>query len=354
MSFQEGHSKHEATFDHQEILASSAEILIANLAARREVEFGAETKRRKVHYSARLEKWRVGFDFCDLSLQLTRSATRLFYKQALLIPSLRLNAKSIHIGVIQKKIIELAEEVSLLMRHGYLSGAQSRARTIYETSIIMRFLAASDDETTYRYLDHSTVKAFEDAAARLVVERNDIESPQCASEYRQLKVKYEKLITKYGEEFKGGYGWARTALLRNLPDHKGRITFAHIEAVVGGAHFNQLFRIASHSVHMTPMTFKTEYLSQPLLKKRGLIGFSIPFHLSLTSLLASLSSLTMVLELLPSIADGELREIEDLYFEMRVHIAAFNIIYEKAIKTVLLIEKSDLPVAASGRGAEEK
>jgi hypothetical protein len=79
-----------------------------------------------------------------------------------------------------------------------------------------------------------------------------------------------------------------------LPLHLSRLPLAALSLTN--------FRIASHSVHMTRVTFKVEYLNQPLLKKQGLIEFSIPFYLSLTSLLTSLSSLLLVLEVITSVS----------------------------------------------------
>jgi hypothetical protein len=48
-----------------------------------------------------------------------------------------------------------------------------------------------------------------------------------------------------------------------LPLHLSRLPLAALSLTN--------FRIASHSVHMTRMTFKVEYLNQPLLKKQGFV-----------------------------------------------------------------------------------
>ena len=66
------------------------------------------------------------------------------------------------------------------------------------------------------------------------------------AELKTLRASYDAAIARFGNEFKGQYGWAAHHLKNPKPN------FDQIEQAVGNGHLRAHYRMASHNVHANP------------------------------------------------------------------------------------------------------
>lgn len=143
----------------------------------------------------------------------------------------------------------ITSEVLALLRTGHADGANARWRSLHETAVVAMFIAQHGPSTAPRFLLHDRVKSYEDAqvyqahCARLGCETF------AESEMVTMTRQYEELLMQFGEDYKGGHGWAADALRNSNPPHKGSISFKDLERAVGVSHWQPYYRMASHTVH---------------------------------------------------------------------------------------------------------
>ena len=143
----------------------------------------------------------------------------------------------------------IASEVLALLRTGHADGANARWRALHETAVAATFIAKHGAATAERFLLHDGVKSYEDSAVyQEHCERLGYEAFTDA-EMLAMSNRYKALLAKFGDDYRGGYGWASTALRSSDPPHKGSISFVHIEKDVGVPHFQPYYRMASHAAH---------------------------------------------------------------------------------------------------------
>lgn len=102
----------------------------------------------------------------------------------------------------------IADEIQHLLRGGYPSGALARWRSLHEASIIAAVLAANDEATARRYLDHEAVGR---AKAARDYQRHAPafgEAPLDEQTLEEIIARRDALVTEHGARFKRDYGWA--------------------------------------------------------------------------------------------------------------------------------------------------
>lgn len=99
-----------------------------------------------------------------------------------------------------------AQEVRVLLQHGYSSGALARWRTIDEMRVISSLLAREDAEISRRYLAHHEVEAMQEERFFEVLWRDEIDLGEDQDADR--KARRNELSGEFGEEFLQHYGWA--------------------------------------------------------------------------------------------------------------------------------------------------
>ena len=140
-------------------------------------------------------------------------------------------------------------EVYTLLESGHASGAQSRWRTLYETLVVMVFIAVSGNETARRYLLHEAMKSKEAMDQyREYRDRLNLE-PIEEDVGESMEDTYDELKGRFGGVFATDYGWAAKALEDHGKDHGGRPRLEQMAEIVGMDHLRPYYTLANHSIH---------------------------------------------------------------------------------------------------------
>jgi hypothetical protein len=138
---------------------------------------------------------------------------------------------------------QIAEEVITLLRAGFADGAHARWRTLHEVAVAMFFIGDRGDDVAERYEAHAAVETWKGARQyQEYHERLGVE-PFSSEQMAAMEAAYNQCLAKFGNSFRGDYGWAAEALDNERP------TFADIEAAVELEHQRAVYRMASHNVH---------------------------------------------------------------------------------------------------------
>lgn len=224
---------------------------------------------RKIFASKKIGKlWGSPIDLLNIQIQLTETvisqnvnagATRC--QDSIYAVLARLCAKTVRV----------AKEVEILLRFGFPEGAYARWRTMYEAEVIACFIVSGDQVLARRFLDHATIRQFEELSKLKHLDSSDnVESIQ----FRKQKAEYENLLDRYGRNFRYDYGWASEALDMKKP------TFKDIEQQVNMARMNPLFRFASELIHSGPVSIFANISQVPgapeVLSGPSQLGLAIP------------------------------------------------------------------------------
>lgn len=169
----------------------------------------------------------------------------------------------------------VADEIQHLLAGGYPSGALGRWRSLHEGSVIAIIIAEHDDQTAQRYLAHEIIDRARAAltymqhAEALGVRPLENDELECILRQR------DDAVARYGEAFKGDYGWAANVVrgpnLRKL------------EAEAGLDSFRPYYRHANHPIHAGSRNLLNEIgsdLSDALLAGPSSKGLTDPLQLT--------------------------------------------------------------------------
>lgn len=168
---------------------------------------------------------------------------------------------------LHQKACLVASEAIALIKAGHASGAYARWRTLHEVAVVAAFIADRGEETARRYLQHVVQKSWEDAQEYQLHCRKLREEPLTDEEMRRLASEQVAALGEFGDDYQGGYGWAKEGLRSLEPGRKGGVSFKDIAAAVGVLHLEPHYRAASHYVHPS---------AKSVVYDIGLIRQSIP------------------------------------------------------------------------------
>lgn len=152
------------------------------------------------------------------------------------------------VGLHSRACLVTSEVISLL-RSGHPAVALARWRTLHECAVLATVIGdngrvAGFDDLAERYLLHDTIQNERDAKEyqlhhkALGVDRiPDVEMSRMSDDAKSL-------VSRFGERFKGDYGWA----LPLFPT-KGRVTFKDLEICANLDHNRPYYGWANHGVH---------------------------------------------------------------------------------------------------------
>ena len=195
------------------------------------------------------QRWRKGLNLLELLLCLCLDEGGTFNQRHR--PVATINSDFVFDALVRlhARGCQITSEVLALLKTGHPDGANARWRSLHETAVTARFIAKHGNGTAERFLLHEGIKVYEDAPSY----QEHAERLNCEAfserEMRDKEALYKALLEKFGDDYKGGYGWASHALRGLDPPHKGSISFFHIEKSVGVPHFQPYYRMASHSIH---------------------------------------------------------------------------------------------------------
>ncbi len=141
---------------------------------------------------------------------------------------------------------QVASEVLALLRTGHADGAHARWRCLHEIVVVLFFIARNGDDTAERYLLHDSIESYK---AALIYQKNAARlgyDPFSEEELAEFKAHRDTLVTRFGEEFAGEYGWAISGTRKTRP------VFRDIEECVEMGHMRHFYKMASHNVHANP------------------------------------------------------------------------------------------------------
>lgn len=141
------------------------------------------------------------------------------------------------------KACQVASEVWHLLRVGYAMGAHSRWRTLHEKSIVSGFLGQNDNETAERYLLHEVIESYKAMEEYSQAYKRLGYDPPDPAEVKSLQEQREKLLQRFGEDYRHAHGWAAKALGNRKP------TLKDIEAAVKLDHLRPFYGMANHGIH---------------------------------------------------------------------------------------------------------
>jgi len=137
----------------------------------------------------------------------------------------------------------ISKEILLLLKNAYPDGALARWRAMYEISVTLAFIARHGEACATRYIEFLQIDMLKTMRAK----------NNCAEKLGHKKIPDEditrqeaiqkKLVEKYGKDFKGDYGWARSF----LDGKKANLTNIAEDAQFG--HWFVYYKLSSHSVH---------------------------------------------------------------------------------------------------------
>lgn len=144
---------------------------------------------------------------------------------------------------LHSRAVQIANEVSCLLKGGYADGAMARWRSLHETTVILAFLSRHDDTLSSRFVDFQAITRFKAATeynehhVTLGFESFD------SVELTKFQQERDAMLGRYGQQFASENGWAVDVLKQN------RVTFKDIEKFVELSHLRPQYGFASKNVH---------------------------------------------------------------------------------------------------------
>jgi Family of unknown function (DUF5677) len=141
-------------------------------------------------------------------------------------------------------------EVHALLAAGFPGGAYGRYRTLHELAVIAILIAEHGREHGHtdladRYLSHSHIEQYKHAQHSQRSGRQLGWPPIPASTMKELKKEHDRLIARYGHDYRDDYGWATR--LTGRPGQ--RVSFTDLEARADMTYLRDLYATGSHLIH---------------------------------------------------------------------------------------------------------
>ena len=236
----------------------------------------------------RYERWQEPLDLFESLIRISEEEGEQYAKK---LEKSLLNTNKAKLTALVKvhvRACRTSNEILLLLKAGYPDGAFARWRTLRELAVVSFLLLNNNEIVSQRYLEHRTVMRFKEA--------NDYDEhylklgypPTDKTALENLKKERDKLIKKYGDEFKGDWGWASCIMAKP--------TFTKLAKHVGLDHLQPFFRLSSVAVHGLSRGFDSLGLIPDLQNKTLLCGpsnYGLADPLQLASL--SLHQITVCL-----------------------------------------------------------
>ncbi len=200
------------------------------------------------------ERWSEGLGWYRLALYLTHELGDDFNRSLRPIAARFRDHKFEALIRLHATGALICGEILELLRAGYASGAHARGRSLHETAVIAMFIQQENRETAERFLLHRLVKSYEDACEFQKHCERLGEEPLSQEELANIRRGYDAVVRRFGPDFTGSYGWAKSALASRNSRRKGSVRFSDLEEAISLDFWTPYYRMASHSVHSTAST----------------------------------------------------------------------------------------------------
>lgn len=145
----------------------------------------------------------------------------------------------------------IVQEIEVLLRNGFWSGAAARWRALHELAVTARLLQRGGPEIAQRYFDHSAV-----VQIRRLVDPHGAPLPgpippdELRRRWSESRVTVERYTTPESKRrFDDAYEWAAPLIPRTASGKGPRLTFAELERLVELDKWRPLFHTANGLVH---------------------------------------------------------------------------------------------------------
>ncbi|MFE6714881.1 DUF5677 domain-containing protein [Streptomyces sp. NPDC057695] len=193
----------------------------------------------------------------------------------------------------------LASEILLLCHNGFIKGAHSRARSLYELTTTLGFLSLADSPPyvlTERY-----------SLSALVEARRDLQGDREGDPFDRTPGLEETIRNAWGDRFFKPYGWA----IPGIGDGSSKqVTFRDIEEELGSSELRHAYLTMNHSVHAGAASIIAQFDNRAPFRYRT--GSSVDYYdaswvMGVTALLLEGLQIPLSMEISPLVgADSEL------------------------------------------------
>ena len=206
----------------------------------------AEERGQRAGFEARLAaRWGRPLDLFDLTVEQALEAGRWINTRWRPRAAACQDQKFEALIRLHGRAVMTANEVQVLLRAGYSTGALARWRTIHEIWVVSSVLGDHDQEVSRRYLVHNAVESMKgEEEYEETWEALGFEPPDWTLAKRdELRA---SLRDDFGEPFLRDYGWAAPLFGDRAP------RFRQIQELAALDHWRGYYRMASHGTHANP------------------------------------------------------------------------------------------------------
>ena len=227
------------------------------------------------------------------------------------------------------KACQISHEVLTLLNSGLADGAHARWRSLHEIAVVSSLIGEHGQELAERYLRHDTVQRYKLVCEFQKYANRNNEEPIPQEALDSLKTERDKLVSRFGDEFKRDYGWAAEVTKSKNP------TMREIEKQVRLDHVRPSYKQASDNVH--PNSHGAYHRlglgsdsNKVLLAGRSIVGLTYPGHSTAKSLTLTTITLLMTRPTLYNIAVSNIlpklgNEVGEAFLEAHQKVAALEI-----------------------------
>jgi len=206
-----------------------------------------ERRAEKAEFEEHVRRvWGKPLDLLEIFLELCLETAILFHEniKSHITPEnkhlyqalLRLHARGCQVGA----------EILALLNSGFADGAHARWRTLYEITIVARFISEKGNNVAERYILHDTVESYKAMNVYQKCYERLGYNPCNEEDIIEVKTAVQELCERFGSSFNENYGWASEALNMKKP------RFLDIENATNFDHWRANYKLASHNIHAQP------------------------------------------------------------------------------------------------------
>ena len=195
-------------------------------------------------FEKRLKKrWERPLDLLDLFISIAREAGSDFNREFQPVAARSGDALFEALTRMHARACQVSFAILVLLRSGYADDADARWRTLHEISAMSSLISKHGQKLAEKYLLHDTIQRYKIACQHQKYKERIKEEPIAKEEFDSLKSERDQLVNRFGNSFKGEYGWAVSEIGKDHPP------ISDIEEQVGLEHMRPYYRMASDNVH---------------------------------------------------------------------------------------------------------
>lgn len=319
--------------DNNDLVEHAAKLINAELYEKEKSRLLLKIQKNRceiLEFEKRLyERWQTALDLyemmIDFSIELGEKQKNRFPNKDGLIT----NLKHIALLKIHSRSILISKEVLVLLKSGFVDGAQAHARwrTFHELAVISFFLQSNEEYVSERYLDHSYMRMIKGTKDfNTYSDRTDYEK-YTENELKLFERKKQDLIKKHGKDFDAcDLGWIPISLIKNRK-------FVELEKYTKIDHLRPYYNWSSSAIHGGANAFDYLGIPQHIKNKLFFIG---PSNFGLTDPIhgAALSLLHTTVNLL------EVKDYSEKSKDMNLLLRFSDDVGEKALEISTKYEES--------------